>query len=141
MSDFRAWFDPRRHRGQRASALSIRSDDSATGWAAHNVRIHSTGVKLLHHPVVGDLDLPDESLPVVSEPSTSLVVSPQPDSAAHDALALLANWAASEADHDRPTKAPLTKAHRAIEKPPTKPDTEVGQPFFSLGYGPSGLSR
>jgi hypothetical protein len=23
---------------------------------AHNAKIHSTGVKLIHHPIVGDLD-------------------------------------------------------------------------------------
>ena len=43
--------------------LSTRSDDFRVRWAAHDVRIHSTGVKRLHHPVVGDLDLPFESLP------------------------------------------------------------------------------
>ena len=41
--------------------LSTRSDEFRGRWAAHDVRIHTTGVKLLHHPVVGDLDLPFES--------------------------------------------------------------------------------
>jgi hypothetical protein len=39
------------------------------GWAAHNVRIHTSGVKLLHHPIVGDLDLPFESFPLPADPS------------------------------------------------------------------------
>ncbi|MFC7713227.1 helix-turn-helix domain-containing protein [Nonomuraea recticatena] len=43
--------------------LSTRSEDFRRRWAAHNVRIHTTGVKLLHHPVVGDLDLPFETFP------------------------------------------------------------------------------
>ncbi len=43
--------------------LSTRSDQFRVRWAAHNVQIHTTGVKLIHHPVVGDLDLPFESLP------------------------------------------------------------------------------
>jgi hypothetical protein len=34
----------------------------------HNVRIHTTGVKLLHHPVVGDLDLPFESFSLAADP-------------------------------------------------------------------------
>ena len=38
--------------------LSTRSDEFRVRWAAHNVRIHTTGVKRLHHPVVGDLELP-----------------------------------------------------------------------------------
>ena len=37
--------------------LSTRSDDFRTRWAAHDVRLHRTGVKQFHHPVVGDLDL------------------------------------------------------------------------------------
>ena len=56
--------------------LSTRSDDFRLRWAAHNVRIHSTGVKLFHHPVVGDLDLPYESLPLAPGSSTSLVATP-----------------------------------------------------------------
>lgn len=28
-----------------------------TRWAAHNVRFHDTGIKDLHHPVVGDITL------------------------------------------------------------------------------------
>ena len=99
--------------------LSTRSDDFRLRWAAHNVRIHSTGVKLFHHPVVGDLDLPYESRPLAPGSSTSLVgYTPEPDSAAHDALALLASWAASEAGGDRPAQGPKTKAHRATSTPP-----------------------
>jgi transcriptional regulator with XRE-family HTH domain len=83
--------------------LSTRSDEFRRRWAAHDVRIHATGVKLIHHPVVGDLDLPYESLPVAPGSSTSLVgYAPEPDSAAADALALLASWAASESSADRP---------------------------------------
>jgi hypothetical protein len=37
--------------------LSTRSDQFRGRWAAHDVQIHTTGVKLIHHPVVGDLDL------------------------------------------------------------------------------------
>ena len=48
--------------------LSTRSDEFRVRWAAHDVRIHTTGVKLLHHPVVGDLDLPFESFPLGADP-------------------------------------------------------------------------
>ena len=37
--------------------LCTRSEDFRTRWAAHDVRLHRTGVKKFHHPVVGDLDL------------------------------------------------------------------------------------
>ena len=78
--------------------LSTRSEDFRVRWAAHDVRIHSTGVKKLHHPLVGDLDLPFESLPVESGSTTSLVTYlPEPDSPSHDALVMLASWAAGPA--------------------------------------------
>ena len=77
--------------------LATRSDEFRIRWAAHDVRIHATGVKLLHHPVVGDLDLPFESLPLAAGSSSNLVAyTPEPDSAAHAALALLASWAATD---------------------------------------------
>jgi hypothetical protein len=56
--------------------LSTRSDQFRVRWAAHNVRIHTTGVKLIHHPVVGDLDLPFESFPISADPSQSLLARP-----------------------------------------------------------------
>lgn len=86
--------------------LSTRSDDFRVRWAAHDVRIHSTGVKRLHHPVVGDLDLPFESLPLEAGSTTSLVTYlAEPGTPAHDALALIASWEAigGEASLDRPT--------------------------------------
>lgn len=79
--------------------LSTRSEDFRVRWAAHYVRIHNTGVKKLHHDVVGDLDLPFESLPLEAGSSTSLVTYlPEPDSPSHEALALLTSWAGSHAD-------------------------------------------
>jgi hypothetical protein len=53
--------------------LSTRSEEFRRRWAAHNVRIHTTGVKLLHHSVVGDLDLPFETFPVGGDPSQVLL--------------------------------------------------------------------
>jgi transcriptional regulator with XRE-family HTH domain len=94
--------------------LATRSEDFRVRWAAHDVRIHATGVKLLHHPVVGDLDLPYESLPLASLSRWSLVgYTPEPGSATEDALALLASWGASDATEDRlprrgPTPAPAS---------------------------------
>ena len=37
--------------------LSTRSEDFHTRLAAHDVRLHRTGVKKRHHPIVGDRDL------------------------------------------------------------------------------------
>jgi transcriptional regulator with XRE-family HTH domain len=99
--------------------LSTRSDEFRLRWAAHNVRIHSTGVKLFHHPVVGDLDLLYETLPVESGSSTALVAYvPEPDSAAHDALALLASWAACDVRADQATPARHSSAQQDTPIPP-----------------------
>jgi transcriptional regulator with XRE-family HTH domain len=37
--------------------LSTRSEEFRPLWATHDVRLHRTGIKRLHHPIVGDLDL------------------------------------------------------------------------------------
>jgi len=80
--------------------LSTRSDEFRVRWAAHNVRIHTTGVKLIHHPVVGDLDLPFESFPLAADPSQNLLTyTPEPRSPSQDALSLLASWVASTEHH------------------------------------------
>ncbi|MEU7748261.1 helix-turn-helix transcriptional regulator [Nonomuraea sp. NPDC049158] len=79
--------------------LSTRSEDFRRRWAAHNVRIHTTGVKLLHHPVVGDLDLPFETFPLGADPSQFLLTyTAEPASSSQDALNLLAGWAATNDD-------------------------------------------
>ena len=79
--------------------LATRSDDFRARWAAHDVRIHTTGVKRLHHPVVGDLDLPFESFPLPADPGQSLVTyTAEPGSPTQHALDLLASWAATDAD-------------------------------------------
>ena len=83
--------------------LSTRSDEFRVRWAAHNVRIHTTGVKLLHHPVVGDVDLPFESFPLAADPSQSLLTyTAEPDSPSQDALNLLASWAATSDEVEQP---------------------------------------
>jgi transcriptional regulator with XRE-family HTH domain len=90
--------------------LSTRSEEFRRRWAAHNVRIHTTGIKLLHHPVVGDLDLPFESVSLPADPSQSvLIYTAEPGSPTQDALNLLASWAAkaeSPARHRPARNAP-----------------------------------
>jgi hypothetical protein len=61
-----------------------------------HARIHTTGVKLIHHPVVGDLELPFESFLLAADPSQCLLTyTAEPGSPSQDALNLLASWAAS----------------------------------------------
>ena len=84
-----------RHLSDLIGELSTRSEEFRIRWAAHDVRIHTTGIKLFHHPVVGDLDLPFESFPLAADPSQSLLTyTAEPGSPSQDALRLLASWAA-----------------------------------------------
>jgi transcriptional regulator with XRE-family HTH domain len=74
--------------------LSTRSDDFANRWAAHNVRFHRSGLKDIHHPVVGDLHLSFEAMELPADPGLSLIVyGAEPGSTSEDALRLLASWA------------------------------------------------
>ncbi|MFF7331399.1 helix-turn-helix domain-containing protein [Streptomyces sp. NPDC008150] len=82
--------------------LSTRSEAFRTLWAAHNVRLHHTGVKRFHHPAVGDLTLAFEALPIPTDPGLTLTaLSAEPGTPAHDALRLLATWYAT-LDKDEP---------------------------------------
>ena len=85
--------------------LSTRSEVFRTRWADHNVRFHRTGIKRLHHPVVGDLTLPYESMELAADSGLTIVAySAEPDTASHDALSLLASWTAT-ADRDSVSEA------------------------------------
>ncbi|MFD4636172.1 helix-turn-helix transcriptional regulator [Lentzea sp. NPDC058436] len=70
--------------------LSARSDEFRTRWAVHDVRFHRTGVKDLHHPLVGDLQLSFEAMSLPTDPGlTLLAYTAEPGSPAHDSLRLL----------------------------------------------------
>jgi transcriptional regulator with XRE-family HTH domain len=78
--------------------LATRSDDFRTRWTAHNVRFHRTGMKRLHHPVVGDLDLSYEAMELPANPGwTMFAYTAEPGSAGDERLKLLASWAATTA--------------------------------------------
>ncbi|MEH0447831.1 MULTISPECIES: helix-turn-helix domain-containing protein [unclassified Streptomyces] len=98
--------------------LSTRSAEFRHRWAAHNVRMHTTGVKLLHHPVVGDLDLPFETFPVGGDPSQFLLTyTAEPHSPSQDALNLLASWATDNEDIERSAPANDSKRADSTETP------------------------
>jgi transcriptional regulator with XRE-family HTH domain len=78
--------------------LSTRSDEFRVRWAAHNVKLHRTGVKRFHHPVVGELTLDFESLDLPGDPGQKLLAySAEPGSRSQEALDLLASWASTPA--------------------------------------------
>ena len=76
--------------------LCTRSEAFRIRWAAHDVRLHRTGRKHFHHPVVGALHLNFEVLELPADPGLALIAfSAEAGSADADALKLLANWAAT----------------------------------------------
>jgi hypothetical protein len=60
------------------------------------VRIHQTGVKQVHHPVVGDLSLTFEMMELRADTGlTMLTYTAEPGSKSEEALNLLGSWAAT----------------------------------------------
>jgi transcriptional regulator with XRE-family HTH domain len=82
--------------------LSTQSETFRTRWAAHNVRLHDTGAKKLHHPVIGDLSLTYERMELIADPGLTLFAyTAEPGSRSEEALNLLASWTATP-DRDEP---------------------------------------
>ncbi|NIL83726.1 hypothetical protein RhoFasGS6_01084 [Rhodococcus fascians] len=78
--------------------LSTRSQYFATLWASHDVREHRDGIKKIHHPIVGPLDLTYQSMDLVSDRGLQMLVfTAAPGTTSHDRLQLLASWEATEA--------------------------------------------
>ncbi len=83
--------------------LATRSDRFRTRWAAHDVRLHRTGIKDFRHPVMGELQLTFEVLELVADDGLSLVAyGTVPGTASEDGLRLLASWSAT---HDQASSA------------------------------------
>jgi hypothetical protein len=87
--------------------LSTRSETFRTLWAAHNVRKHDTGVKAVHHQLVGEVTFTYESMELAADPGlTMFVYVTEPGSKSEEALNLLASWTATpdeetaDADHE-----------------------------------------
>lgn len=104
--------------------LSTRSEDFRVRWAAHDVHLHRTGLKHIHHPVVGDVHLHFEVMALHADPGLDLVAfTAEAGSPDDDALRLLASWTASRIHDDPPAQgeppfAPdLAHARRHREEP------------------------
>jgi transcriptional regulator with XRE-family HTH domain len=85
--------------------LSTQSEAFRTKWAAHNVRFHDTGIKRLHHPVVGDLELTYEAMELSADTGlTMFAYTAESGSKSEQALNLLASWSATS-DQAEPAHA------------------------------------
>ncbi|MFG2793115.1 helix-turn-helix transcriptional regulator [Streptomyces sp. NPDC048419] len=77
--------------------LVTHSEEFRTAWAKHNVRLHHTGRKSFRHPAVGILTLDYDAMELPAQPGLTLTAySAAPGTPDHDALQLLAAWAATE---------------------------------------------
>ncbi|MET7851469.1 helix-turn-helix domain-containing protein [Streptomyces avermitilis] len=73
--------------------LSVKSEDFRRLWATHDVKEKTHGVKLLRHPLVGDLALQFESFRLPDDSEQALITyHAEPGSASAEALRLLASW-------------------------------------------------
>jgi transcriptional regulator with XRE-family HTH domain len=93
--------------------LSTRSEEFRTRWAAHNVRIHRTGVKELHHPSVGDLTLTYEMLDLVADPGLIvLIYTAEPGTRSEEALNLLGSLEATLVEAESPSREHLDSPNK-----------------------------
>ena len=77
------------------------------------MKFHRSGLKRLHHPVVGDLDLNYESMELPSEPGLVLNVYTAPaGSPSSDALKMLASWAATHQEEFAAADVPMQATPR-----------------------------
>ena len=73
--------------------LSTRSEEFRQWWAAHDVKLHRTATKRMHHPVVGDIELTGEALELPGDTGLTIITyTVEPDSDSSHALAFLASW-------------------------------------------------
>ena len=76
--------------------LSTRSEPFRTRWAAHDVRLHRTGVKHFCHPAVGRLDLTFDAMEIPTDRGLTMTCyTAEPGTASDENLKLLASWAAT----------------------------------------------
>ena len=76
--------------------LSTRSDAFRVLWGSHDVHVFRESTKRLNHPLVGDLELDQETMSLPDESGLSVVVYSAPSgTAAEDGLKLLASWSAT----------------------------------------------
>ncbi|MDP9886103.1 transcriptional regulator with XRE-family HTH domain [Sinomonas atrocyanea] len=88
--------------------LAAGSKDFSTRWAAHDVRFHRTGIKRIHHPVVGDLELDYEAMELPANPGwTMFAYTALPGSPSDERLRLLASWAATNVQAETRTPEEL----------------------------------
>ena len=79
--------------------LSTRSEAFRARWAAHDVRLHRTGVKHFNHPAIGRLDLTFDAMEIPTDPGLTITCyTAGPGTPSDQNLKLLVSWGAT---HDQ----------------------------------------
>lgn len=87
---------------QLVGELCTRSRAFTEFWAAHVIREHRSGTKLVDHPVVGELVLRYESMQLVTDPTLRLnAYTAEPGSPSAERLQLLASWSTTTEEATR----------------------------------------
>lgn len=86
--------------------LVTRSDDFRLRWAAHEVRHHRAGIKRIHHPEVGDLELVYEAMDFPANPEWFMFgYTAEPGTPSEERLQLLGSLAAATSRTDHKERA------------------------------------
>lgn len=89
--------------------LVTRSDAFRQRWAVHNVRHHRTGIKRIHHPDVGDLELSYEALELLADPEWYMFAyTADPGTPSEERLKLLGSLAATPSPTSPLSEHPAT---------------------------------
>ena len=81
--------------------LSTRSEEFRQWWATHNVSLHRTSTKRMHHPIAGELTLTGETLPLSDDSGLTIVAyTVEPGSQSQKALVFLSSWAVTHTADD-----------------------------------------
>jgi len=79
--------------------LVTRSDGFRFRWSKHNVRHHRTGIKRIHHPVVGLLEFSYQAMDLPSDPDWFMFAyTAEAGSVTDERMKLLGSLAATEQD-------------------------------------------
>ena len=94
--------------------LSTRSEPFRTWWATHNVKLHHTATKTMHHAIAVDLELTGEALQLPGDPDLTIITYTfEPASHTEQALAFLASWSpqanAASDQHARSGRGPASR--------------------------------
>ena len=96
--------------------LSVRNDRFRTLWATHDVREHRSGVKRVHHSVVGDLDLDYTALNISTDPGLQLLAyTARSGTPSEEGLRLLGSWTA---DSKKVSRARPRRTHSPATRVP-----------------------